>query len=215
MAKQVMFTVVNTSTSTATFRVGGQNNSLGTRNRLRSIYFQRFLYTNSFLSKPSLMNFRGVERNKKVDLQWELAFDHRLNAIEIESGSNGSIFRKIGSVSVYDIAQGCRLALERDVSGGTFNIGSGCQYTIKELAERMARVMGKEYIEPELTGKYRMGDIRHCFADISLARSVLGYEPKILLEDGLIELVEWLQGQEADDRVDQARAELAERGLTV
>jgi dTDP-L-rhamnose 4-epimerase len=118
-------------------------------------------------------------------------------------------------VSVYDIAQGCRRALERDVGGGVFNVGSGCQYTIKELAEQMARVMGKEYIGPEITGKYRMGDIRHCFADISLARSVLGYEPKVALEEGLLELVEWLQGQEANDRVEQARAELAERGLTV
>jgi dTDP-L-rhamnose 4-epimerase len=119
-------------------------------------------------------------------------------------------------VSVYDIAQACRLALEREeVAGGTFNVGSGCHYTIKELAQRISRVMGKEYIEPEVTGKYRMGDIRHCFADISLARSALGYEPQVSLEDGLAELVEWLQGQPADDRVEQARAELAERGLTV
>lgn len=119
-------------------------------------------------------------------------------------------------VSVYDIAQACRLALEApEAAGGIFNVGSGQQYTIKELAERMARVMGKDDIEPEVTGKYRMGDIRHCFADISVARAVLGYQPKVSLEEGLEELVDWLQGQQAEDHVEQARAELAERGLTV
>jgi dTDP-L-rhamnose 4-epimerase len=119
-------------------------------------------------------------------------------------------------VSVYDIAQACRLALEvPEAAGGVFNVGSGQQYTIKELAVRMASVMDKEYIEPEITAKYRMGDIRHCFADTTKARTILGYEPTVTLEEGLEELVDWLQGQTADDRVEEARAELAERGLTV
>jgi dTDP-L-rhamnose 4-epimerase len=96
-----------------------------------------------------------------------------------------------------------------------FNVGSGCSYTIAEIAERVAHVLGKEYLDPEVTGKYRVGDIRHCFADISLARAVLGYEPRIRLEDGLEELASWLEGQEATDRVEQASAELAARGLTV
>ena len=67
--------------------------------------FNVFAFLNSFLSKPALMNFRGVERNREVDLQWELSMDHKLNTIEIESGTNGSQFRKIGSVNVYDITQ--------------------------------------------------------------------------------------------------------------
>jgi len=60
-----------------------------------------------------------------------------------------------------------------------------------------------------------VGDIRHCFADITRARSVLDYEPKIELEDGLIELAAWLERQVATDRVEEASAELAARGLTV
>jgi dTDP-L-rhamnose 4-epimerase len=96
-----------------------------------------------------------------------------------------------------------------------FNVGSGRSYTIREIAERIARVVGKEYLEPEITGKYRVGDIRHCFADISHARAVLGYEPQVELEDGLEELAGWLEGQVATDRVEQASAELAARGLTV
>ncbi len=105
MAKQVMFTVVTTATSRATIRVGAQNNSSGNRQRLRSVYFQRFNYLNSFLSKPALMNLRGVERNKKVDLKWELSMDHRLGSIDIESSGNGSQFRKIGTTNVSDINQ--------------------------------------------------------------------------------------------------------------
>jgi dTDP-L-rhamnose 4-epimerase len=119
-------------------------------------------------------------------------------------------------VSVYDIAAACCLALERPASaGGVFNVGSGHSYTIAEIAERIARVIGKEYLEPELTGKYRVGDIRHCFADITLAQSILDYEPRVGLEDGLEELAGWLEGQVATDRVEEASAELAARGLTV
>ena len=110
----------------------------------------------------------------------------------------------------------CRLALEKpEASGGVFNIGSGQNYTIKELAERIIEVMGKSHLEPDINGKYRVGDVRHCFADISLAQRVLGYRPRVTLEKGLIELVSWLEGQVAEDRVDQASAELSARGLTV
>jgi dTDP-L-rhamnose 4-epimerase len=66
-----------------------------------------------------------------------------------------------------------------------------------------------------VTGKYRSGDIRHCFADITRAREVLGYEPAIGLEEGLEDLAAWLDGQIAYDRVAESRNELAARGLMV
>jgi dTDP-L-rhamnose 4-epimerase len=119
-------------------------------------------------------------------------------------------------VSVHDIARACRLAIEsEEATGQPINIGSGHAYTVREIAARIAGVLGKEYIEPEITGQYRVGDIRHCFADISRARAVLRYEPQVKFEDGLAELAEWLEGESADDRVAEARAELASRGLTV
>jgi dTDP-L-rhamnose 4-epimerase len=119
-------------------------------------------------------------------------------------------------VSVYDIAQVCRLALEvPGAAGQVFNVGSGRQYTVRDVAESIARAVGKEHIQPEITGKYRVGDIRHCFPDISLAREVLGYEPRVMLEDGLIELAAWLESQVAQDRVAEARQELAARGLAI
>jgi dTDP-L-rhamnose 4-epimerase len=119
-------------------------------------------------------------------------------------------------VSVYDVARACRLALEvPGAADQVFNVGSGRQYTIREIAERVAAAVGKEYISPQVTGKYRVGDIRHCVADITRAREVLGYAPRVTLDDGLAELAEWLAGQVADDRVAEASAELAARGLTV
>jgi dTDP-L-rhamnose 4-epimerase len=119
-------------------------------------------------------------------------------------------------VSVYDVARACVRALEVPAAaGGVFNVGSGTSFTIREVADRLARVLGKEHVRPEITGKYRMGDIRHCFADIGLARRVLGYEPAVAFDEGLLELAEWLAGQVACDRVDRAAAELQARGLHV
>jgi len=119
-------------------------------------------------------------------------------------------------VHVSDVANACRLALEVAAADGqVFNIGSGRQYTVLEIARAMGEVTGREDVVPEVTGKYRVGDIRHCFADITLARKVLGYKPQMPLEQGLVELASWLEGQVAYDRVPEMRAELAARGLTV
>jgi dTDP-L-rhamnose 4-epimerase len=119
-------------------------------------------------------------------------------------------------VHVSDVARASRLALEvESARDHVLNIGSGRQYTVREIASAMAEVLGRKDVEPEVTGKYRVGDIRHCFADITMARRVLGYEPQMPLERGLIELSSWLEGQVATDRVAQAREELAARGLTV
>lgn len=119
-------------------------------------------------------------------------------------------------VNVHDVARACRLALETpEAAGGSFNIGSGRPITIRAVAEEMAEVLGCRSLQPEVLGKYRVGDIRHCFADISAARRVLGYEPRVTFREGLIELAQWLQGQQAVDATGDARHELLERGLMV
>jgi dTDP-L-rhamnose 4-epimerase len=116
-------------------------------------------------------------------------------------------------VSVHDVARAFRLALETDGADGlAVNVGSGRSASVREIGETLAATLGKD-IEPELTGEYRLGDIRHCFADISLARARLGYEPEVALEAGIEELAAWLEGQTAEDRVDAATEELARRGL--
>jgi dTDP-L-rhamnose 4-epimerase len=117
-------------------------------------------------------------------------------------------------VSVRDVARAFRLALERDgADGSAVNVGSGSSVTVREIGEKFAATMGKQ-IEPELTGEYRLGDIRHCYADISHARATLGYEPEVELAGGMVEIAAWLEGRVADDRVDTATDELARRGLS-
>jgi dTDP-L-rhamnose 4-epimerase len=119
-------------------------------------------------------------------------------------------------VNVRDVARACRLALEKkEAAGQVFNVGNGQPLSVRQIADRLAQVLGKEHIEPQITGKYRLGDIRHCYADISLARRVLGYEPQVSLDEGMAEMAQWLEGQVAVDRVAEASAELAARGLTV
>ena len=117
-------------------------------------------------------------------------------------------------VSVHDVVRACRLALETpDAAGQAMNIGSGQSMTVLDVAAQMAAALGIDDLPPQVTGKYRTGDIRHCFADIALAESTLGYRPRVQLRDGLRELVEWMLGQQAFDRVEAAAEELARRGL--
>jgi dTDP-L-rhamnose 4-epimerase len=118
-------------------------------------------------------------------------------------------------VWVGDVARAFALALERDGGDGeAINVGSGRSAEICEIAGRLARILDRP-IEPEIAGESRVGDIRHCFADISLARERLGYEPAVELEEGMRQLGEWLAGQVAVDRVEDAAAELARRGLSL
>jgi dTDP-L-rhamnose 4-epimerase len=117
-------------------------------------------------------------------------------------------------VHVRDVARACRLALERESADGRpVNVASGRSASVLEIAESLARVLDKE-IEPEVAGKFRAGDIRHCFADVTLAREALGFEAEIALEDGMAELAGWLEGQVATDRFEEAAEELTQRGLT-
>jgi dTDP-L-rhamnose 4-epimerase len=118
-------------------------------------------------------------------------------------------------VNVADIAEGCRLALESRAADRVYNLGSGQHFTIREMAERVAHAIGKPHIEPQIAGRYRVGDIRHCFADTSLARAELGYEPQVAFEDGLAELAAWLEEQSPAAPVADASSELNARGLTV
>lgn len=118
-------------------------------------------------------------------------------------------------VSVYDVAQACRLALTVDAAQDSiFNVGSGQKITVSEVARKLAKVLGRR-IDPEITGNYRVGDIRHCFPDIGFAERVLGYKPAVALEQGMQDLAEWLEQQTAQDRFNEMRQELTSRGLVV
>jgi dTDP-L-rhamnose 4-epimerase len=115
---------------------------------------------------------------------------------------------------VSDVARANILALESDrANGQILNVGTGRRTTVLEVARVLAEKLGLD-IAPEVVGKYRAGDIRHCYADTTRARELLGFEAKVRFEDGMGELVDWVSEQEAVDQADSAYAELDQRGLT-
>ncbi|HEY4046133.1 MAG TPA: NAD-dependent epimerase/dehydratase family protein [Acidobacteriaceae bacterium] len=117
-------------------------------------------------------------------------------------------------VSVHDVVDANLLAMERSASDGmVINIGSGRPVTISQVAEMLACALGKD-IAPVVTGKYRAGDIRHCYADISRARKLLGYEPRVSHRDGFEELGDWLHSQTAEDKAETMMQQLTAYGLT-
>ena len=116
-------------------------------------------------------------------------------------------------IHVSDIVQANLLALEKDTADyQSLNVGTGRATSVRQVAKLLTEGLGKD-LEPEVVGKYREGDIRHCFADISRARKLLGYEPKVTLEQGIPELLGWVREQSAVDRVAQATVELESRQL--
>ena len=117
-------------------------------------------------------------------------------------------------VSVHDAAQACVLAMETHSADGMgLNIGCGTPISIREVAQALSTALAVDS-SAEITGKYRAGDIRHCFADISAARAHLGYEPRISFENGMKELVHWLRSQQFSDQAHAAVQELERYGLT-
>ena len=112
-----------------------------------------------------------------------------------------------------DVARAIVSVAERPVPYEVINIGSGDALSVSEIAETLTLAMGKS-IQPQILGKYRQGDIRHCFADITKAECLLGWKPSKTFRQGVPELIEWVQSQrEAQDGVESAWGELQQRGL--
>jgi dTDP-L-rhamnose 4-epimerase len=117
-------------------------------------------------------------------------------------------------VHVEDVARAFRLALEApSAAGEVINVGSGRAYSITQVARLLADAMGRPDLEPEILGKIRIGDIRHCFASIERARTLLGFRPQHLLEETLDPFVEWVRRESAVDHSSRMRGELESRGL--
>jgi len=111
-------------------------------------------------------------------------------------------------VHVSDVANAFVTFLESDEPiWDIFNVGSGKSITVNQIARTLARLLGKN-IAPEILHKYRVGDIRHCFADISKLRDVLGIAPQRDFEEGMAELIEWVRA--ARKPVDKTATSMAE-----
>jgi dTDP-L-rhamnose 4-epimerase len=119
-------------------------------------------------------------------------------------------------VHATDVARANVQALERsEADYHAINIGSGQPITILDVAKTLLRQMGATDREPDILGEFRPGDTRHCIPDLSRARQLLNYEPRLTFDQGAAELVEWVRSQEGkvQDRSDQAQRELQEHGL--
>jgi dTDP-L-rhamnose 4-epimerase len=161
-------------------------------------------YFNIYGARQALSNpYTGVAANFASRL-----LNHRAPLV-FEDGKQMRDF-----VSVRDVVAANLLAMESErANGHALNIGSGLPVSIREVATALANALGVD-VPCELTGKYRAGDIRHCFGDISMARKLLGYEPQISFGQGISELVSWLRKQNAEDKAENMVAELQTFGLT-
>lgn len=117
-------------------------------------------------------------------------------------------------IHVSDIVRGITLSLERGRGDWrAFNLGTGSPTTVAEVASALGRALDVN-LEPQVRDEFRAGDIRHCFADTSSARMELDFEARVSFDEGVVDLVGWLEGQRPEDLVDHATRELAVRGLT-
>ena len=119
-------------------------------------------------------------------------------------------------VNVKDVARAFRLALTREEADfHAINVASGRSASIAEVAEKLADTLHRPALEPVISGKYRVGDVRHCVADIGAARRLLGFEPLVDLDTGMLELGRWLSAARAVDHTAVAPRELEARGLAL
>ena len=117
-------------------------------------------------------------------------------------------------VHVSDVIRSILLAVDRAQSGySILNIGSGMSTTVLNMARALASTLNSAS-QLQVSGDFRAGDIRHCFADLSRAREALGYAPQVSLKDGLAAFCAWVLTQDiGEDRSAQAQLELSRMGL--
>jgi dTDP-L-rhamnose 4-epimerase len=136
-------------------------------------------------------------------------------AARLANGQRPTVFedgaQRRDFVHVADVARAFRLALETEAAAGeVINIGSGQSHALADVARRLALVMGRPHLEPEILSQARQGDVRHCFADISKARAILNFEPSFQLEAALGPFAEWIMNVRAEAEL---RHELERPGL--
>jgi len=116
---------------------------------------------------------------------------------------------------VSDIVRANLLAMEnKKVDYEVFNVGTGRPLTVLNIAEALIKSLSSS-VDMNIVKKYREGDIRHCYADISKIRDQLGFQPQVKFEKGISEFIGWVRGEEASDQFEKSRRELEEKGLTL
>lgn len=118
-------------------------------------------------------------------------------------------------IHVTDVADAIVLALEREEANyKALNVGTGKTVSILEIARILIDSLNPN-LQPEISGDFRKGDIRHCYPDMNSAEKLLGFRARIALKEGLAELSEWAKehGWGSSDQFDKALGELKKRKL--
>lgn len=132
------------------------------------------------------------------------------NALDIyEDGKETRDF-----VYITDVVQSILLSLQSEAANGeVFNVGSGIATPIVRVAELMRQYFNSD-VPMNISGRFRVGDIRHNQADLAKVSSILGYSPSMSFEDGLSSFIDWVLAQDiAEDRYEQSIREIKEKGL--
>lgn len=162
--------------------------------RFFNVYGQRQALSNPYTGVAAIFSSRIINNNPPIIF---------------EDGNQARDF-----IHVIDIVQACILAMEKSEGDyQVFNVGTGRKLSVFDIANVLMNKLSFKG-EPQIVNRFREGDIRHCYADISLIKKVLGYKPKVKFEDGIIDLVNWVKLQKAEDRVNFAIDILDKKGLT-
>ena len=117
-------------------------------------------------------------------------------------------------VYINDVVDATILGIEKESANGqVFNVGSGEPASVIQIAKDLKRLYDSN-IKILINGQFRLGDIRHNYADLTKIKSVLGYKPKYNLKKGIDEFVSWVKNQEImDDNYERSIVELKKKGL--
>ena len=135
-----------------------------------------------------------------------------LNGNDLDIYEDGEESRDF--VYIEDVVDATILGIEKEEANGQiFNIGSGVPTRVLDVANRLKRLYNSE-INITVSGKFRLGDIRHNFADLSKLKDILGFTPKYNFERGITEFVNWVKTQEVmEDKYEKSIQQLKNKGL--
>ena len=117
-------------------------------------------------------------------------------------------------VFINDVVDATVLGIEKETANNqVFNVGTGVATDVITVATELSKNYGIQ-VPITISGNYRLGDIRHNYADITKARQLLGFEPKISFKEGLRQFTDWVNTQEVEeDKYQQSIEEMKAKGL--
>lgn len=162
-------------------------------------------YLNVYGSRQALSNpYTGVAAIIATRLL------HRKPPVLFEDAQQRRDFCHVSDVVEANLAAA---AAPEDALYRAYNIGTGRSVTVLQLSQMLAHQLAREHIPLSASGEFREGDIRHCFADVSMAKRLLKWEARVGLEEGISELASWASAQNPVDRTEEANIELRAKGL--